>query len=164
MSRLDPNFLTLVTLQINVHKSLTLYFQSRSSWEQDDYGIAIALLSEATVALRQREHVAAHGIPDVKAIPALSPLANDLNDLRVHMAMLLRSWEKDNSSVYFTGVPQQVPAEKKLKEGIQMKRKTDYKLQEAEPYLLSLSDHAIKRSDSDLARELQKRLDTGDMD
>ena len=161
MSRLDPNFLTLVTLQINVHKSLTLYFQSRSSWEQEDYGIAIALLSEATVALRQREHAAAHGIPDVKTIPALAPLANDLKDLRSHMALLLRSWEKDNSSVYFTGVPQQVPAEKKPKEGIQMKRKTDYKLQEAEPHLLSLSNHAMKRSDSDLARELQKQLDTG---
>lgn len=163
-SRLDPNFLTLVTLQINVHKSLTLYFQSRSCWDQDDYGIAIALLSEATVALRQREHAAAHGIPDVKTIPALAPLANDLKDLRSHMALLLRSWEKDNSSVYFTGVPQRVPADKKLKEGIQMKRTTEYKLQEAEPYLLSLSEKAMKRSDSDLARELQKRLDTGDMD
>lgn len=164
MSRLDPNFLTLVTLQINVHKSLTLYFQSRSSWEQDDYGIAIALLSEASVALRQREHVAAHGIPDVKTIPALAALANDLKDLRCHMALLLRSWEKDNSSVYFAGVPRQVPTEKKLKEGIQMKRKADYKLQEAEPHLLSLSENAMKRSDSDLARELQKRLNTGDMD
>jgi hypothetical protein len=164
LSRLDPNFLTLVTLQINVHKSLSMYFQSRSCWEQDDYGIAIALLSEASVALRQREHVAAHGIPDVKIIPALAPLANDLKDLRNHMALLLRSWEKDNSSVYFAGVPQQVPTEKKLKEGIQMKRKTDYSLVEAEPHLLSLPDHALKRSDSDLARELQKRLNTGDMD
>jgi hypothetical protein len=164
MSRLDPNFFTLITLQINVHKSLTLYFQSRSLWEQDDYGIAIALLSEATVALRQREHAAAHGIPDVKAIPALSPLSDDLKDLRNHMALLLRSWEKDNSSVYFSGVPQLVPVEKKLNKGIQMKRITKYTLQEAEPYLLSLPENAMKRSDSDLARELQARLNTGDMD
>lgn len=164
MSRMDPNFLTLVTLQVNVHKSLTLYFQGRSLWEEQDYGIAIALLSEATVALRQRDHAAAHGIPDVKTIPALAPLAGDLKDLRSHMALLLRSWEKDNSSVYFTGVPQKVPADKKLQEGIQMKRKTEYKLQEAEPYLLILPEHALKRSDSDLARELQERLNTGDLD
>jgi BRO1-like domain len=164
MSRMDPNFLTLVTLQINVQKSLTLYFQGRSLWEQQDYGIAIALLSEATVALRQRDHAAAHGIPDVKAIPALAPLANDLKDLRNHMALLLRSWEKDNSSVYFTGVPQQVPAGKKIHEGVQMKSKTAYQLQEAEPYLLILPENALKRSDSDLARELQQKLNTGDLD
>jgi BRO1-like domain len=164
MSRMDPNFLTLVTLQINVHKSLTLYFQGRSLWEEQEYGIAIALLSEATVALRQRDHAASHGIPDVKTIPALAPLAGDLKDLRSHMALLLRSWEKDNSSVYFTGVPQRVPADKKLREGIQMKRKTEYKLQEAEPYLLILPENALKRSDSDLARELQERLNTGDLD
>jgi BRO1-like domain len=164
LTRLDPNFLTLVTLQINVHKSLALYFHSRSAWELDDYGVAIALLSEATVALRQRDHAAAHGIPDVKTIPALSSLAGDLKDLRGHMALLLRSWEKDNSSVYFTGVPQQVPVEKKLKEGIQMKKVIDYKLQEAEPYLLTLSEHEMKRSDSELARELQRRLNTGDAD
>ena len=164
MGRMDSNFLTLVTLQVNVHKSLTLYFQGRSLWNQQEYGIAIALLSEATVALRQRDHAASYGIPDVKSIPVLAPLAGDLKDLRNHMALLLRSWEKDNSSVYFTGVPQKVPADKKLQEGIQMKRKTEYKLQEAEPHLLILPENALKRSDSDLARELQARLNTGDLD
>lgn len=162
MARMDPNFFTLITLQINVQKSLTLYFQARSLWDVEDFGIAIALLSEATVALKQRDHVAANGVPDVNAIPALKPLADDLKDLRGHMALLLRAWEKDNSSVYFTKVPQHIPAGKKLQEGLQMKKKTDYSLQEAEPVLLVLPDNALKRSDSDLAREMQQRLNSGD--
>lgn len=162
MGRMDPDFFTLVTLQINVQKSLTLYFQARTLWDQEEYGIAIALLSEATVALRQREHTAANGVPDVNQTPALKPLGNDLKDLRGHMDLLLRAWEKDNSSVFFTKVPQHVPAGKKLQEGIQMKKMTEYQLQDAEPVLLVLPDDAMKRTDSDLARELQNRLNSGD--
>lgn len=162
MSRMDNNFFTLITLQINVQKSLTLYFQGRALWESGEYGLAIAMLSEATVALRQRENAVSIGVPDVNQTPALKPLADDLKDIRGHMALLLRSWEKDNSNCYFTSVPRQVPASKKLREGIQMRKKTDYKLHEAEPVLLSLPDHALKRSDSDLAREMQQRLNCGD--
>lgn len=162
MSRMDPDFFTLLTLQINVHQSLTLYFQARALWDQEDFGISIAMLSEATVALRQREHSAAKGVPDLSQTPSLKPLAGDLKDLRGHMALLLRSWEKDNSSVYFTGVPQHVPAGKKLQEGIQMKKKTDYQLREAEPVLLVLPEHSLQRSDSDLARELQQKLNHGE--
>jgi hypothetical protein len=161
MKRMDADFFTLVTLQINVQKSLSLYFQARATWERDDYGLAIALLSEATVALRQRDHAAADGVPDVAQIPALKPLAEDLKDLRGHMALLLRAWEKDNSSVYFTCVPQQVSADKKLKQGVQMTKKTEYKLEEAEPVLLVLPDGALQRTDSDLARELQEQLNMG---
>ena len=78
------------------------------------------------------------------------------------MALLLRAWEKDNSSVFFEKVPQRVPAGKKLQEGLQMKKKTEYKLEEAEPVLLALPEGALERSDSDLARELQERLNAGE--
>jgi hypothetical protein len=43
-----------------------------------------------------------------------------------------------------------------------MLKKTDYKLDEVEPVLLKLPEGALLRSDSDLARELQERLNCGD--
>ena len=162
MKRMDPDFFTLIALQISVQKSLTLYFQARHQWQQDDHGLAIALLSEAGVALRDRPHAAADGIPDIVKQPALCALAPDLKHLRGHVSLLLRAWEKDNSNVFFEAVPQSVPADKKLREGLQMKKKTEYKLEEAEPVLLVLPDGALERSDSDLARELQERLNAGD--
>ena len=162
MSRMDPDFFTLIALQINVQKSLSLYFQARDQWEQDQHGIAIALLSESGVALRDRPHPTADGIPDVHQSASLQPLAGDLKDLRGHLALLLRAWEKDNSSVYFESVPQQLPAGRKLQEGLQMKKKAEYKLEEAEPVLLELPEGALERSDSDLARELQERLNAGE--
>ena len=162
MARLDPDFFTLIALQTSVQKSLTLYFQARHQWDQDHHGLAIALLSEATVALRERPHAAADGVPDVTKQPALAALAPDLRDVRGHMALLLRSWEKDNSSVFFAAVPQRVGADQKLREGLQMKKKTEYRLEEAEPVLLVMPDGALQRSDSDLARELQERLNAGD--
>ena len=126
MSRMDSDFFTLITLQINVQKSLTLYFQARHQWAAEDHGTAIALLSEATVALRDRPNSAAAGVPDVHQTASLQPLAADLKDLRGHMALLLRAWEKDNSACYFEKVPTHVPASQKLQEGVQMKKKTEY--------------------------------------
>jgi len=162
MKRMDSDFFTLITLQINVQKSFSLYFQARNLWDQDEHGLAIALLSEATVALRDRPNATAAGVPDVQKTASLCALTNDLKDLRSHMALLLRAWEKDNSSVFFEKVPQHVPAGKKLQEGLQMKKKTEYKLEEAEPVLLVMPEGALQRSDSDLARELQERLNAGD--
>jgi BRO1-like domain len=162
MSRMDPDFFTLLAFQINIQKSLSLYCQARALWDTDDHGIAIAILSEATVAARTRESTTSVGLPDVLRTPALHPLKNDLQDLKTHMATLLRVWEKDNSSVYFESVPQHVPAGKKLQDGLQMKRKEAYQLEEVEPVLLVLPEGALHRSDSDLARELQERLNAGE--
>ena len=158
MSRMDKEFFTLTTFQINVQKSLSLYFQARALWDTTEHGTAIALLSEATVALKTRESETAPGIPDVARNPVLQVMQKDLDDLRPHMALLLRTWEKDNSSVFFDVVPQRVSASKKLQEGYKMMKKTEYALEEAEPVLLKLPDGAILRSDSDLARELHERL------
>ncbi|GKY95976.1 hypothetical protein MPSEU_000558100 [Mayamaea pseudoterrestris] len=161
MARMDKEFFTLTTFQINVQKSLSLYFQARAFWDACEYGIAIALMSEASVALRTRESDAAPGIPDVARNPILKVMQKDLDDLRQHMALLLRTWEKDNSSVFFDTVPQRVPSSKKLQEGFQMMKKTEFTLDEVEPVLLKLPQGALLRSDSDLARELQERLNCG---
>jgi len=165
MNRMDQDFLTLVDFQINVQKSLSLYFSARAEWDSTEYGMGIALLSEATVVLRTRDSAQANGVPDIRNTRALKPLETDLKDLRAHMAKLLQSWEKDNNAVYFQAVPQHIPAGKKLQKGIQMNKTEQYALEEVEPVLLVLPDEAeqgLTRTDSDLARELQRRLNMGE--
>lgn len=161
MARIEKDFFTLTTFQIQLQKSLSLYFHARALWDETGYGLAIALLSEATVELRTRASDTAKGVPDVAQIPTLRGLNKDLKDLRAHMALLLQTWEKDNSSVYFEKVPQKVPADKKLAKGVQIGKAEKYSLADPEPLLLSLEEDDLKRSDSDLARELQERLNSG---
>merc|ERR1712137_646784 len=117
MTRIEKDFFTLVNFQITLQKALSYYFHARSVWDTGDYGLAVALLSEATIFLRTEDPNSKpkkRGIPDVARIPALSALIGDLNDLRQHMGLVLREWEKDNSNVFFESVPQSVPADKKL--------------------------------------------------
>ena len=162
MTRIDKDFFTLCTCQIEIQKALSLYFHARSLWEQSkDYGLAIAMMSEATVTLRTRDSAASRGIPDVSKVTSLRALHKDLVDLRAHMALVLRTWEKDNSSVYFESVPQSVPEDKRLPQGLRMSKVEKYKVANVEPVLLSLPESALKRSDSDLARELQEKLNAG---
>lgn len=61
LSRIDASFLTLVTFLINIHRSLSLYFLGRSLWLNDEYGVAIAAMSEATVAARTRTSPTSRG-------------------------------------------------------------------------------------------------------
>ena len=163
MARIEKDFFTLVTFQIQLQKALSLYFYGRTLWEQEhNYGLAIAILSEATLELKTRETpTSARGIPDVSKIPALKALHSDLIDLRGHLNLLLKTWEKENSQIFFEPVPQVVPAEKRLEKGVQLNKEEKYKVHDVEPLLLSLSEDAIKRSDSDLAREIQERLNAG---
>ena len=160
-SRMDKDFFTLVAFQTGMQQALSLYFQARASWEKTDYGIAIALLSEATVGLRTREAVGSKGLPDISRAPALKALVPDLQDLRTHCQTLLHEWEKDNNSIYYNAVPQHVPAGKRLSEGVKMNRMEAYKLEDPEPHLLVVPEGELQRSDSELARELQERLNTG---
>lgn len=161
MQRLDKDFLTLVALQIAVHEGLTLYFQARACWEKQEYGLAIAFLSEAGMALRTRTNIASRGVPDVSRITALKAIQPDLDDFRSHIQYLLACWERDNQSVFFEAVPQSVPSGKKLAEGHCMNKITPFELQVIEPVLLKLPEGALQRSDSDLARELQEHLNCG---
>lgn len=174
MTRMDKDIFTLMSFQVALQKSLSLYFQARALWEGSDYGTAIAMLSHATVELKTQKAGTGPGVPDVKASKALGPLSDELTDLRNHMNKLLHSWETDNSSVYFETVPQQVPSDKRLQEGVVMGKMEPYTLEEVEPMLLTLPDEggsgggggggrppSINRSDSDVARDLQKRLNEG---
>ena len=160
--RMDQDFFTLVTLQINVQHALSLYFQGRAAWEKTDYGTAIAFLSEAIIQLRTRDTPTSDGLPDLSKISSLRPLEADIQDLRAHMQLLLRHWEKDNSAIFFERVPPKVPAEKKLQEGVKMNKCQEYSLVEVEPVLFQVPRGALERTDSDLARELEERLNAGE--
>lgn len=163
MSRIEKDFFTLVNFQITLQKSLCCYFHARSIWDQGDYGLAIAILSEATVFLRTEVSSSdKRGMPDVAKIPSLQAILGDLNDLRSHMGRLLREWEKDNSNVFFETVPRSVPTDKKLQKGVRLNKVEKYHFADVDPVLLSLPDNALVRTDSDLARELQRKLNAGE--
>lgn len=159
MSRIEKDFFTLIAFQTQLYKGLTYYFHARSLWEAGEYGLAIAMLSDATVTVRTRTTEVSEGLPDVAKVQALLPLIRDLEDLRKHLAFLLKTWEKDNSECYFDVVPTSVPLEKKLEKGVQIGKSEAYRIKDPEPLLLSLPEDALKRSDSDLARELQEKFD-----
>jgi len=159
MSRIEKDFFTLIKFQTSLQKALSHYFHARSIWDSGDYGLAIALLSEATVNLRTEDNSNQKGgMPDVARSPALVALLGDLNHLRSHMGLVLREWEKDNSNVYFDAVPRSVPSDKKLERGVRLNKVDKYHFADVDPVMLSLPENALVRSDSDLARELSERL------
>lgn len=165
MSRIEKDFFTLINFQITLQKSLCYYFYARSIWDQGDYGLAIAVMSEATVYLRTEVASSSKkGMPDVAKIASLKALTGDLNDLRSHMGNVLREWEKDNSNIFFEVVPQSVPSDKKLNKGVRLNKLDRYQFVDVDPVLLSMPENApsFQRSDSDLARELQERLNAGE--
>jgi len=163
MTRIEKDFFTLVNFQITLQKSLSYYFHARSLWDSGDYGLAIAVLSEATVYLRTEDTSSSkRGMPDVARIPALQALLGDLNDLRSHMGLVLNSWEKDNSNIFFETVPRSVPTDKKLEKGIQLNKVEKYHFASVDPVLLSIPEGSLVRTDSDLARELQEKLNSGE--
>mmetsp|Transcript_16103 Transcript_16103/g.33481 ORF Transcript_16103/g.33481 Transcript_16103/m.33481 type:complete len:462 (-) Transcript_16103:1197-2582(-) len=192
MSRMDPSFLTLITFEINVQKALGLYFLARSLWSSKvEYGLAIAALSEATVAMRTRSSPTGRGIPEIDQRGPLQSLVSEIDDFRQHMVTLLKSWERDNSLVYFDKVPPSVPSSKALK-AIQMNKTEEFVLEVRDPLPLGDDGSASfgsgknagdngdgppppsydaimmddtrmtgrERSDSDLARELDKHLNS----
>jgi len=176
MARIDDSFFTLVTFQINLHKSLSLYFLSRSVWDgpDDEYGLAIAILNEAMKSLKTRDSTASAGLPDISDSKSLKPLANDLIEARQHMKTLLTSWESDNSKVYFTRVPTTVPENRKIAKGVHMMKPDEYKLVEADLVHLGPivntgtaatggGQASTDVSDEALAREMQEKLNRGEI-
>ena len=100
----SPSFLTLITFSINVQRAISLYFLARSLWTASEYGVAIAALSEATVAMRTRSSPTGRGLPEIEPNGPLQSLVGEMNGFRLHMGSLLNSWERDNSLVYFDKV------------------------------------------------------------
>jgi len=180
-SRMDPDFFTLMTFEIELHRSLCDYFLARSHWDLGGYGLAISFLSSSVAMLRTRSSAVGKGLPEIKPKSPLKAIESDLNEMRSHMNILLTSWEKDNSKIYFDKVPLSVPADKKLSAGLQMMKPEEYKLDDVEPLplivpggdrptvppgpIVSPTEEWIpvpppsKESDYEMALRLQKELD-----
>lgn len=167
-SRIDVNFFTLITFQIQLQKSLSLYYHARHYWEEErDFGIAIAMMSKAIMMLRTRETPTGKGLPEIRKGSPLVALEKDLNVVKGHMNLILTEWEKDNTKIYFEKVPKTLPIEKTLSQGTLLMKVQEYELEEVEPIPLILpeSSHTELKaseieSDAELARRLQEQLNS----
>lgn len=166
-SRMDEDFFTLVTFQIEMQKATSMYFHARHYWEKElEYGLAVAMMNKAIAMMRTRETPFAKGLPEIKKKSPLKAVEKDLNTVRNHFAIVLQAWEKDNSGIYFDKVPLNVPADKKLEQGVQMMKPDPYVLEDVEPVALVLPGNEndgvaqLHESDYELARRLQDQLNT----
>jgi len=162
-SRMDPEFFVLMTFQIEMQTALSMYFHARHYWEQEnEYGLAIAMLSKAISMTRTRDSPTGRGLPEILAKSPLKAIEKDLNDVKKHLMIVLKAWEKDNSGIYFEKVPLTLPAEKKLTQGTHMMKPDPYELENVEPVALILpggeNGKASIDSDAELARQLQEQL------
>jgi len=181
MSQIDKGFFELVTMQLTLQNALSLYFLARSIWDKgESYGLAIAMLNEAIETMKTRDSIASRGMPEIKSRSPLKPLENDLNECRAHLRDVLTSWEKDNSRVYFDKVPQSVPEANKVAKGLQIVKSEEFKLEDVDPVPLgdpndtmtprmekaTSQTYIYSHIDDDeaLARELQEKLNRGEMD
>ena len=135
-----------------------------------------------------RESITSKGIPEdinVKGNP-LAVLRPDLDDLRRHVDGMEEAWTNDCEKVYFDKVPDSVPVGKRIKKGMQMVKFGEWEganKEGIEPVPLSVKgkgeeeekwenmpptaprqseEKGMERSDSDLARELQAKLNAGE--
>lgn len=170
-SRMDSDFFTLVTFQIELQKAFSLYFHARHYWENEmEYGLAIAMLNRAISMTRTRETPTGRGLPQIHNKSPLKSIEKDLVSVKNHLSTVLKAWEKDNSGVYFEKVPLKLPAEKKLAQGVQMMKAEPFELLAVEPVALILpggdnsggGDVAAETrgvdSDHELAKQLQEQL------
>ena len=174
-----------LTFQINLQKGMCSYFLARSVWDKGvdgTYGIAIAMLHAAQKVMATRDGISSPGIPPIDSGSALRNIVGDLNDMRAHIAKLTAAWVKDNDSIYFNKIPERVPEDRKLAAGSKIINPTAFNMSEdVEPVKLGAPDQKtagqgdlpaptapppptapIQRSDSDLARELQEKLNAGE--
>lgn len=166
VTRMDSICFSLLKFQLEYQRFLSKYYLARAAWDDNhEYGIAVAMMQEVANYL--------HTLPDVETAKSpLRVLGKDLAVVRAHITSILQAWEKDNSTVYFESVPQQIPITKRLQAGMKMvKEPQPYIVQDPAVLPLSIPPERppataptstnLQRSDSDLARELQARFNAG---
>jgi hypothetical protein len=165
-SRIDPNFFSLMTFQIQLQKSLSLYYHARHYWEVErDFGLAIGMMSKALDMLKTRSTPTGRGLPEIVKGSPLVAVQKDLAEVKKHMKTVLMDWEKDNSKIYFEKVPTKLPVDKVLSQGTLLMKAEEYKLEDVDPLPLILPEKSSTRlraseieSDAELARKLQEQL------
>jgi len=164
-TRIDPEFFTLMTFQIELQHSLSFYFHARHFWEKElEYGLGIAMMNKAISMTKTRDTPTSRGLPEIKSKSPLKSVEKDLNGVKSHMRIVLQAWEKDNSIVYFDKVPLDLPRDKVLSEGTQMMKPDPYELDVPEPVALIMPDSdnppppPNTDDDAELARQLQEQL------
>jgi len=156
MSRIDDNFFTLVAFQINVQTALSNYFLARSYWVSSEYGLALAFLKESISGMKTRSSPASKGLPPLKNTP-LHVLQKDVEAFKQHLSTIMKSWDRDNSLVYFEAVPKVIPEGKMLSKGIVMIKLEEYELASVEPFPLGVKIPDIS-GDERMARILQEQM------
>lgn len=162
-AKMDPNFFTLMAFQIQLQKSLSMYFLARATNDAREYGLAIAMMNTAVSMLKTRTTPTGKGLPEIGKGSPLKAIEKDLESTRAHMSLVLRTWEKDNTSIYFEKVPLTIPMERKLPNGVHMMKAEPYETEQADPLPLILPDEKSKSQediDRDLAQRLQDQLNT----
>jgi len=182
--RMPVAYLKYIAFQTSLQSGLELYFLARATWQKGEYGLALCMLKEARKYFCVRTSPTSLGIPeDINASGSpLSVLKNDLEGLKVHVDGMIDAWRRDVETVYFDKEPNSVPEGKRVREGMHMVKFGDWeggRKDDIEPVPLSVKgeekeeeweampptapqeEKGRERTDSDLARELQAKLNAG---
>mmetsp|Transcript_2757 Transcript_2757/g.5049 ORF Transcript_2757/g.5049 Transcript_2757/m.5049 type:complete len:449 (+) Transcript_2757:42-1388(+) len=182
--RLPPPYLKYIAFQIALQEALTMYFNARATWNKgSEFGLALAMMYDARSMLEVRASVTSRGIPEdiENSNSALYVLRGELVNFRSHVDKIVEGWKRDVDTVYFDKIPNTVPVASVLKKGMVMMKVEPWShssLGDPEPVPLSVQAPAppggedysappptapgIERTDSDLARELQAKLNAGE--
>ena len=133
-----------------------------------------------------RTSITSVGMPEIGKESSLRNIVGDLEDLRKHIRALTQAWESDNGSIYYSKVPTSVPEDRRVTKGARIIDETPFAFDDSnvEPVKLGEPDEKtagrgnvrppptapptapppppLQRSDSDLARELQSKLNAGE--
>jgi hypothetical protein len=176
--------LKYIAFQIALQEALTMYFNARATWNKgSEFGLALAMMYDARSMLEVRASVTSRGIPEdiENSNSALYVLRGELVNFRSHVDKIVEGWKRDVDTVYFDKIPNTVPVASVLKKGMVMMKVEPWShssLGDPQPVPLSVQAPAppggedysappptapgIERTDSDLARELQAKLNAGE--
>ena len=127
--RLNREFLTYVTFQINVQSGFTMYFQAMNFWKKGDHGIATAALKETRNLFRERPNIASSGLPNMSdRSGGLFALIGEVEDFRRHLNLVEEKWNHDITKVYFERIPDTLPVGDMLTKGICMMKSEAWEL------------------------------------
>jgi hypothetical protein len=142
--KIDTHYFSFITFQMALQRGLAKYFQSLYLWEsQRKYGIAIAFLGEALAQIAPRvPNPSAPGLQDLITGTPLEAISSDIESMRKLLQTTLNQWETDNSQIYYEQVPPSAPEAWKVKEGVQLIKVEEYKLDEGDLLVFALPPNA----------------------